>query len=61
MPISEWERLHREAARYKEMYPKGTRVVLGHMDDPYSAVPPGQFKMWIPLDRFMYIGTMVVG
>ena len=24
MPISEWERLHREAARYKEMYPKGT-------------------------------------
>ena len=41
MPISEWERLHREAARYKEMYPKGTRVVLEHMDDPYPAVPPG--------------------
>lgn len=41
MPISEWERLHREAARYKEMYPKGTRVVLEHMDDPYPTVPPG--------------------
>lgn len=41
MPIPEWERIRREADRYKETYPKGTRVVLEHMDDPHSAVPPG--------------------
>jgi hypothetical protein len=25
----------------KEMYPKGTRIELVHMDDPYAPVPSG--------------------
>lgn len=25
----------------KEMYPKGTRIELIHMDDPYAPVPSG--------------------
>ena len=33
--MNEWERLHRQAERYKEAYPPGTRVLLLHMgDDP---------------------------
>lgn len=26
---------------YKQMYPKGTRVQLDHMDDPYAPIPSG--------------------
>ena len=33
--MNEWERLHRQAERYKEAYPPGTRILLLHMgDDP---------------------------
>ncbi len=33
--MNEWERLHRQAERYKEAYPPGTRVLLLRMgDDP---------------------------
>lgn len=33
--MNEYERLHRQAERYKEAYPLGTRVLLLHMgDDP---------------------------
>ena len=39
--MNKWERLHRQAERYKEMYPPGTRMELISMDDPYSPVPPG--------------------
>ena len=39
--MNEWERLHRQAERYKEMYPPGTRMELISMDDPYAPVPPG--------------------
>lgn len=41
MAASEWEKLRRTATRYKEMYPPGTRVVLNHMEDPWSPVPAG--------------------
>ena len=41
MAASEWEKLRRTATRYKEMYPPGTRVVLNHMEDPWSPVPTG--------------------
>ncbi len=27
--------------RIRKMYPKGTRVELTHMDDPYSRLKPG--------------------
>lgn len=39
--MNEWERLHRQAKRYKEMYPPGTRLELISMDDPYAPVPAG--------------------
>lgn len=39
--MNEWERLHRQAKRYKETYPPGTRLELISMDDPYAPVPPG--------------------
>ena len=39
--MNDWERQHRMAQRYKEQYPPGTRIVLNHMDDPYSPIPGG--------------------
>lgn len=34
--MNEWERLRRQAERYRDEYPPGTRVMLLHMgDDPY--------------------------
>ena len=30
-----------KAQRIKEMYPKGTRIELISMNDPYAPVPPG--------------------
>ena len=34
--MNEWERLNRQAERYKEDYPKGTRIMLLHMgNDPH--------------------------
>ena len=33
--MNEYDRLYRQAQRYKELYPKGTRILLLHMgDDP---------------------------
>lgn len=39
--MNEWERMRQKAAMYKELYPKGTRIELNHMDDPWAPVPPG--------------------
>ena len=39
--MNEWERLHRQAERYKELYPPGTRLMLLSMEDPYAPVPSG--------------------
>lgn len=39
--MNEWERLHRQAQIYKDAYPPGTRVMLLHMNDPYSPVEEG--------------------
>ena len=34
--MNEWERLHRQAERYRKEYPPGTRILLSHMgDDPW--------------------------
>ena len=33
--MNEWDRLHRQAQRYKEIYPPGTRIMLlGMRNDP---------------------------
>lgn len=39
--MNDWERLHRQAQIYKDAYPPGTRVMLLHMNDPYSPVEDG--------------------
>ena len=39
--MNEWERLSRQAQRYKESYPPGTRVMLLSMEDPWAPVPSG--------------------
>ena len=39
--MNDWERARRRAQMYKEMYPKGTRIELIDMDDPYAPVPSG--------------------
>ncbi len=39
--MNEWERARRMAERYKEMYPKGTRIELIQMGDDPRPVPPG--------------------
>lgn len=35
------EQMRRKSERIKKMFPPGTRIVLGHMDDPYNPIPPG--------------------
>lgn len=39
--MNDWERERRKAQMYKEMYPKGTRIELIDMNDPYAPVPSG--------------------
>lgn len=39
--MNDWERMHRQAQIYKDAYPPGTRVMLLHMNDPYSPVEEG--------------------
>ena len=39
--MNEWDRLHRQAQRYKEAYPPGTRLMLLCMNDPHHPVESG--------------------
>lgn len=39
--MNEWERARMQAERYKEKYPKGTRIQLLTMEDPYAPVESG--------------------
>lgn len=32
---------HEQIIRLKERYPVGSRIVLQHMDDPYTKIPAG--------------------
>ena len=39
--MNDWERQHRQAQRYKEAYPPGTRLMLLSMNDPHHPVESG--------------------
>ena len=39
--MNEWARAERMANRYKEMYPKGTRIELISMEDPFAPIESG--------------------
>lgn len=39
--MNEWTRMEMMAKVYKEKYPKGTRIELISMDDPYAPLEPG--------------------
>ena len=39
--MNDWERMSRKAKVYKEMYPKGTRIELIDMNDPYAPIESG--------------------
>ena len=39
--MNEWDRLHRQAQRYKESYPKGTRIKLLSMGNDPNPVESG--------------------
>jgi hypothetical protein len=39
--MNEWARMEMMAKVYKEKYPKGTRIELISMDDPYAPLEPG--------------------
>ena len=39
--MNDWNSLRRQAQRYKDSYPPGTRVMLIDMKDPYAPVPSG--------------------
>ena len=39
--MNEWEKVRRQAQRYKEQYPPGTRLQLINMEDPYAPVESG--------------------
>ena len=39
--MNEWARAERMAKVYKEMYPKGTRIEVISMEDPFAPIEPG--------------------
>ena len=39
--MNEYERLSRQAERYKKQYPPGTRIQLIEMEDPFAPIPSG--------------------
>ena len=39
--MNDWERQHRQAQRYKEAYPHGTRLILLSMNDQHHPVESG--------------------
>ena len=59
--MNDWERQHRQAQKYKEAYPPGTRLMLLSMNDPYRPVESGtrgtvrHVEIW---GRSIWIGIM---
>ena len=53
--MNEWGRLHRQAQRYKESYPEGTRIMLLSMGNDPSPVESGTRGTVIAVDD---VGTL---
>ena len=53
--MNDWMRMEREAKRYKELYPPGTRLLLNNMNDPFAPVPSGTRGTVVHVDD---IGTI---
>lgn len=39
--MNSMERMARKTEMVKKMFPPGTRIMLGHMDDPHHPIPAG--------------------
>ena len=53
--MNEWDRLHRQAQRYKESHPKGTRIKLLSMGNDPNSVESGTRGTVITVDD---VGTL---
>lgn len=53
--MNEWELMSMKGEMYKRMYPKGTRIELISMDDPYAPIEPGTKGTVVHVDD---IGTI---
>lgn len=53
--MNEWDRLHRQAQRYKESYPEGTRIMLLSMGNDPNPVDSGTRGTVIAVDD---VGTL---
>ena len=53
--MNEWDRLTRQAKRYQEAYPPGTRVLLVEMGNDPQPVPPNTWGTVLVVDD---IGTL---
>ncbi len=53
--MNEYKRLHEQAMEMRERFPKGTRLELISMDDPFSPVPPGTVGTVVSVDDLAQI------
>lgn len=55
--MNEWARMSMMANVYKEKYPKGTRIELISMEDPYAPIEPGTKGTVVHVDDMGTIHT----
>lgn len=53
--MNEWDLMSMKGEMYKKQYPKGTRIELISMDDPYAPIEPGTKGTVVHVDD---IGTI---
>lgn len=56
--MNEWERLHKQAERYRTDYPPGTRIILLNMGDDPQPIEPNTRGTVMAVDD---IGTLHCG
>lgn len=54
--MNDFEASRRFAERIKQNYPKGTRIELNHMDDPFAPVPAGTRGTVVYVDDMGQLG-----